>query len=47
MRKRVMRSVRYFGGCSDREIAQTPQVTVKTVQRDWHKARLILQAALK
>lgn len=39
--------MRYFGGYSDREIAETLDVTERTVQRDWQKARLILEAALK
>ena len=39
--------MRYFGGYSEREIAETLQVNERTVQRDWEKARLILGAALK
>lgn len=39
--------MRYFGGYSDREIAESLEVTERTVQRDWQKARLILAAALK
>jgi RNA polymerase sigma factor (TIGR02999 family) len=39
--------MRYFGGYSDREIAETLNVTERTVQRDWEKARLILAAALR
>jgi RNA polymerase sigma factor (TIGR02999 family) len=39
--------MRYFGGFSEQEIAETLQVTERTVQRDWHKARLILAAALR
>ena len=39
--------MRYFGGYSDREIAETLEVTERTVQRDWEKARLILAAALR
>jgi DNA-directed RNA polymerase specialized sigma24 family protein len=42
----VMRSV-YFGGYSEQEIAETLEVTERTVQRDWEKARLILAAALR
>jgi RNA polymerase sigma factor (TIGR02999 family) len=38
--------MRYFGGYSEREIAETLQVTERTVQRDWEKARLLLEAAL-
>jgi RNA polymerase sigma factor (TIGR02999 family) len=39
--------MRYFGGYSEREIAETLQVTERTVQRDWEKARLILLQALQ
>jgi RNA polymerase sigma factor (TIGR02999 family) len=39
--------MRYFGGYSDREIAETLGVAERTVQRDWEKARAILAAALK
>ena len=39
--------MRYFGGYSDQEIAETLEVTERTVQRDWEKARLILAAALR
>jgi RNA polymerase sigma factor (TIGR02999 family) len=39
--------MRYFGGYSEQEIAETLDVTVRTVQRDWEKARLILAAALR
>jgi RNA polymerase sigma factor (TIGR02999 family) len=39
--------MRYFCGYSEREIAETLQVTERTVQSDWAKARLILGAALK
>jgi RNA polymerase sigma factor (TIGR02999 family) len=39
--------MRYFGGYSEQEIAETLQVTERTVQRDWEKARLILAAALR
>jgi RNA polymerase sigma factor (TIGR02999 family) len=38
--------MRYFGGYSEREIAETLQVTERTVQRDWEKARMLLEAAL-
>jgi hypothetical protein len=38
--------MRYFGGYSEQEIAETLDVTERTVQRDWEKARLILAAAL-
>lgn len=39
--------MRYFGGYSEREIAEALDVTERTVQRDWEKARLILAAALR
>ncbi|MGA8706352.1 MAG: ECF-type sigma factor [Steroidobacteraceae bacterium] len=39
--------MRYFGGYSEQEIAETLDVTERTVQRDWERARLILEAALR
>ena len=39
--------MRYFGGYSEQEIAETMGVTERTVRRDWEKARLILAAALQ
>jgi DNA-directed RNA polymerase specialized sigma24 family protein len=39
--------MRYFGGYSEQEIAETLGVTERTVQRDWEKARLILAASLR
>lgn len=39
--------MRYFGGYSEREIADTLDVTERTVQRLWLKARLLLQAAME
>jgi RNA polymerase sigma factor (TIGR02999 family) len=39
--------MRYFGGYSEKEIADTLGITERTVQRDWEKARLILAAALR
>lgn len=39
--------MRYFGGYSEQEIAETLDVSERTVQRDWEKARLILAAALR
>jgi RNA polymerase sigma factor (TIGR02999 family) len=38
--------MRYFGGYSEQEIAETLDVTERTVQRLWQKARLMLQAAM-
>jgi RNA polymerase sigma factor (TIGR02999 family) len=39
--------LRYFGGLTDREIAQALGVTDRTVRRDWQKAQLLLREALK
>lgn len=37
---------RFFGGLSEEEIATALEVTVRTVQRDWAKARALLRRAL-
>jgi len=37
---------RFFGGFSEPEIAEALGVTVRTVQRDWVKARILLRRAL-
>jgi RNA polymerase sigma factor (TIGR02999 family) len=37
---------RFFGGLSDEEIADALEVTPRTVQRDWAKARMLLRRAL-
>jgi len=42
----LVAQMRYFGGYTEREIAETVGVTERTVQRDWEKARAILAAAL-
>jgi RNA polymerase sigma factor (TIGR02999 family) len=39
--------MRYFGGYSESQIAETLQVTDRTVRRDWEKARLLLSALLE
>jgi len=39
--------MRYFGGYSEKEIAETLAITERTVQRDWEKARLILAETLR
>jgi len=39
--------MRYFGGYSDSEIAETLDLTERTVGRDWEKARLMLKAMLR
>jgi len=46
-RKSKIVEMRYFGGYSDLEIAETLGISDRTVQRDWEKARLILAAALR
>jgi DNA-directed RNA polymerase specialized sigma24 family protein len=38
--------MRFFGGYSEKEIAETLKVNERTVQRYWEKARRILAAAL-
>lgn len=38
--------MRYFGGLTETEIATALELTERTVQRDWHKARLFLARAL-
>jgi RNA polymerase sigma factor (TIGR02999 family) len=38
--------MRYFGGYSEQEIAETLDITERTVRRDWEKARLILAELL-
>ena len=42
-----MVQMRYFGGFSDPEIADTLQVTERTVQRDWAKAKALLRMILR
>jgi RNA polymerase sigma factor (TIGR02999 family) len=37
---------RFFGGLTEREIADAMGVTLRTVQRDWVKARALLHRAL-
>jgi RNA polymerase sigma factor (TIGR02999 family) len=38
---------RFFGGLREEEIAAALGVTVRTVQRDWAKARMLLRRALE
>jgi RNA polymerase sigma factor (TIGR02999 family) len=38
---------RFFGGLTEEEIAEALGVTVRTVQRDWAKARMLLQRELR
>ena len=37
---------RFFGGLNDDEIAEALEITRRTVQRDWVKARMLLRRAL-
>jgi len=37
---------RFFGGLSEEETAEVLEVTARTVQRDWAKARVLLRRAL-
>ncbi len=39
--------MRYFGGLNENEIAELLGVTARTVERDWHKARMLLGVALE
>jgi RNA polymerase sigma factor (TIGR02999 family) len=39
--------MRYFGGYSEPEIAETLQITERTVQRLWLKARMMLLATIQ
>jgi RNA polymerase sigma factor (TIGR02999 family) len=39
--------MRFFGGYTVKEIAATLEVDERTVQRDWDKARVLLEAILK
>jgi RNA polymerase sigma factor (TIGR02999 family) len=39
--------MRYFGGYSEQEIAETLDTSERTVRRDWDRARRILEAALR
>jgi len=38
--------MRFFGGYTEQEIAEALDLTVRTVQRDWEKAQILLQALL-
>jgi len=38
---------RFFGGLTEKETADALDVTVRTVQRDWVKARVLLRRALE
>lgn len=39
--------MRYFGGYTEQEVADVLGVTERTVRRDWDKAKLMLEVALK
>lgn len=39
--------MRYFGGLTEPEIAEVLGLSVRTVRRDWEKARLLLLAAME
>lgn len=39
--------MRYFGGLQEEQIAEVLAISLRTVQRDWEKARLLLSTALK
>jgi RNA polymerase sigma factor (TIGR02999 family) len=39
--------MRYFGGYSEQEVAETLEVTERTVQRLWLEAKLMLQASMQ
>jgi len=39
--------MRYFGGYSEQEIAESLEITERTVRRDWEKARLLLEELLR
>jgi RNA polymerase sigma factor (TIGR02999 family) len=39
--------MRYFGGYSEQEIAEALDISERTVQRDWEKARIMLLATLR
>ncbi len=39
--------LRYFGGLSEKEIAETLDLSERTVRRSWEKARLLLFVALR
>lgn len=45
-RLRKVVELRFFTGLSEREIADVLEVTTRTVERDWYKARLFLHREL-
>lgn len=46
-RSALIVELRYFGGLSDAEIAETLDISERTLRRAWQKARLMLAAALE
>ena len=38
---------RFFGGLTEKETAEALDLTVRTVQRDWVKARVLLRRAME
>jgi DNA-directed RNA polymerase specialized sigma24 family protein len=38
---------RFFGGLTEKETADALDLTVRTVQRDWVKARVLLRRAME
>jgi RNA polymerase sigma factor (TIGR02999 family) len=38
---------RFYGGLSETEVAEVLGVTLRTVQRDWTKARMLLRVTLE
>jgi DNA-directed RNA polymerase specialized sigma24 family protein len=49
MNSRLARVVemRFFAGLAEHEIAEVLGVTVRTIERDWAKARALLRQALE
>jgi len=39
--------MKYFGGMTEDEVATALDVTVRTVRRDWAKARVLLHERLR
>ena len=39
--------LRYFGGLTFAEVAEALGITMRTVQRDWDKAKMLLAISLK
>jgi len=46
-RLRQVVEMRYFGGLTEQEIAESLGLTDRTVRRDWERARLLLSVSLK